>query len=203
MPTIFLLQHFLSCNSHSKTSRREEAQLKHRLEKYTYMMLSHPRLLSHVRTPKTSKGHLTHNTSKRPCMSRTIKYVCVLLQNPPEKLVSHGLCPRQAAAQAHCGLPCGLRHAQAGTKLKVRVGEQHVASPRRNTNQNIISYNLSLCLCWASERPAPSLLETLPAILSVPCPHPVVPHTSLLPAREIRDANRAGCFPLRPQQHST
>lgn len=72
--------------------------------------------------------------------------------------------------------------------------------PGRNTNQNVISYNFTPCLYWWSKRTAPSLVVTQ---TTVPARHPVVPHTSHLPAPKIRDANRPVCFPLQPQQHWT
>lgn len=161
-------------------------------------MLSHPKLLSHTRTLKPSKGHLTHNTGKRPCTSWPIK--CILLQNAPETSVPPQLCPRQAAAQAHCGLRCGVWHGQAGTELKARAGEQRAASPgEQYKSQNIISYrggvSVSACTGQAKEQPRRCWLSSLS-----PARRPVTPHTSLLTARAIQ---KAVCFPLWPPQHWT
>lgn len=88
---------------------------------------------------------------------------CVLLQNPPEKLVSPRLCPKQAAAQAPCKSSCHLQHVQAGIKLKARAGKH----------------------AWH-----PHMKNSLTCQLPSPCParHLVISPTLFLPTHEMLDA---------------
>lgn len=126
---------------------------------------------------KTPKG-IKHNTSKRPQTSWPIKYLCVLLQNPPEELVSPWLCPRQAAAQAHCRFAAvcgrwGLNWAQSKSQ-KIARGISLRRIPK--TGHFILERNsLSPCLYWGREWTAPSQQENLLAVFSVPCQTPCQP----------------------------
>ena len=168
---------------------------------YTYMMLSHPQLLSHVRTLKTSKGRLVRNTSKRPCTSWPIKRLCVLLQNPAEKLVSPWLCPKTGSSPGSLQITlrfaacAGWNQAQSesqGTARRIPAG-------RIQTRILFLTVSVPACTGQANEQPHP---RWKPCQLPSPSPvrHLIVPHTSFLPAREIQDANRAVCFPLWPRQ---
>lgn len=164
-------------------------------------MLSHPPLLSHVRTLKTSNGHLARNTSKRPRTSRPIKHLCVLLQNPPEKLVSPLLCPKAGSSPGSLQIilqfaaPAGWNHAQRESR-----GTAHGIPPGRiQTRILFLTVSVPACTRQVNVQPRP---RWKPCQLPSPSParYLTVPHTSFLPAREIWDTNRVVCFPLRPRQ---
>lgn len=128
--------------------------------------------LSHLRMLKKSQKGIKYNTSKRSQTSWPIKYLCVLLQNPPEKLISPWLCPRQAAAQAHCRFAAvcgrwGLIWAQSKSqKIACSIPLRRIPTPEDYILQRS---SLSPCLYWGRERTAPCQEEILLAASSVPC----------------------------------
>lgn len=177
LSTVFFLKNFFSHKSQGRELCREEAQLKYRPDDACTWCYPIHCSFSPEDTEKNPKG-IKHNTSKRPQTSWPIKYLCVLLQNLPEKLVSPRLCPRQAAAQAHCRFAAvcgrwGLNWAQSrsqkiarGIPLRGIPNTGHYFSQRSS---------LSPCLFWGRERTAPSQQESPLAVTSVPCQTPCHP----------------------------
>lgn len=95
--------------------------------------------LSHLRALKKPQRASKTTLAKGHQHLNKYKYLHVLLQNPPEKLISPWLCPRQAAAQAHCRFATvcgrwGLNWAQSKSQKITR------GIPLRGTKQDILSY---------------------------------------------------------------